>query len=903
MCRSRNNRVIARLSFCWLLVLLLPFCAASATEPIALTRFWPYSDSAVPPEALRESSSTLPARPQPVVTFVCSADLSTTGSSYVGCETSVAGRRALLEQGELAFWARGIGLGGFLEVHLCSGIDRMSRRTAVPLARDQWQEYRIPLERFLDLDGGLPSSGAAPADESYRLRFLVRNIFPGRNGFEIAAVRLLASRTTIRIDCPSETTVPMQRDAVLDVSLLPQMPSEPQAGAASASDSASLLPDALFCSTSAKNELLVPERVAVVNGRARIPLFSRTPGPHTLFLYDPLQAAETSVTVWAMPLGLVVRLSIEEFERQQAIQAPAFVNPHASFEGGTTLPQSALVSAFDHRGRCLLSQLVSMPDLATARARLLIPLPGLIEMRVRAYAEPLAARRSLPEIFPLLVGSRPQDAATTVAVALPEGVTTATVGGYIVALEQPPTTATLLGEDRMTLWAFARVPKEVRLPLTLFGIDHPDLAAMDLVQLGKYLRRLLAWQNRLGPIWIRIPYNLGDIFPSPSAYSWPRVQTLAKEIKEMGLRPVVDVPLPPRSVLQEAVGAEDRATSFAQWLQWLSLYRAAVRERIRIFALGESPEAPVPSTSLDSPELLDLAFQRAYRALALPESTASLVARFSGPFNPTLFDLHLPRAVRHWTEAELVEPYLPMPHASPDANAFARQFALMRHLLRQHDMLKRPLWIGPVAWSSHPRVSSERTQANYLVRLYTMAAAERINRVFWARLRDRSDLPWEGTPEDHTGLLDQSLRPKPAAVACNLALFMLTQTKPREAVTTGALRCFSFDIDLHSMRWPGKLYVAWREPDGPPETLRLPISPAGWYAFDYLGAQLDPIRVERDPAVPLSTDDRDTTKILTFRIGSEPVYIWDVTTIPRKAVHKHTHECDHAHEGPYTNRQ
>ncbi|MGC8741368.1 MAG: hypothetical protein ACP5QZ_00365 [Candidatus Sumerlaeaceae bacterium] len=862
------------------LLAALTFQAAQARN-VSLQQLVPLADIGIPASAF--TSSAPPRAHEAIARFSCRADLSSTGASFIGYEASVAARE-LVQSSELRFTAQAHARSKFLNIRVILP-QGPAADYGVALTTDRPKTFQIRIDSLF-----APSDFHAleqRPNDPVRIQFFVRNVFPGLNGFVLEQVELVDAPPPLRLHCPAETTVPIQKDTSLLVRV-EDTDGLPFSGK-------------LACYTSARNDVLLPAQVSAVSGFARVPIFVRTPGPHPVSFYEPQSGAFTSVTLHAVPHGLVVRLGVEEFEKQQSIVAPTFIAPRIQLEGGRHIPKSILVSAYDHRGQPVISQIVSAAALLAAQEKLLIPVPGLLEMRVRAYAEPLHESRRVPALFPLHVGSRPQDGATTAAIALPDGVTTRLVGGYIMALEEPPTSATLLGEDRFALWAFAKVPREVRLPLTLFGIDQADVSRMDIVDLGKLGRKLFGWQARIGPIWARFPYDLQEIVANPNAYSWPRVQTLAKEAKDRGLRCVVDVPVPDEAAVSDALQHIDRATTFTHWLKWLSQYRRAVGEKLRIFALRLPETQPDRPHSCYSPELVHLAFESAYRALDnTAESSPSLLAVFPPPFDPAEFKAHLPKAVRNWTEAQLVGLYTPLPQASPEENQVEAQIDLMRSLLRAHNLLRRPLWIGPVGWSSHPLWGSELTQANYLVRLYTIAASSKAVRVFWSDLHDRVENPWESPPTKFCGLLDSNLRPKPAAIACNLALFMLTSTKPLESHTTGTLTVHAFDIELHSMRWPGKLYVAWSNDEKSTATLRVPISPAGCYAFDYLGAQVDPVCVE--PVARTDATDGETTKVMTFQVTHEPLYVWDVTTRPQRvATHKHQH--DHEAQGPYTERE
>ncbi|MCX7625479.1 MAG: hypothetical protein N2Z21_04635 [Candidatus Sumerlaeaceae bacterium] len=854
---------------------------AGPSDLYPILSFSPISDTTIQKDAFRPNP--FPDK-QPVREVACVAELMTSGAAYLGFEASVPSD-VIRRYSQLQFSASGLGNARFLELSLISGCSELGQ-FAVPLHKDRFISYQLPLSQ---LGANFVETTYQPSSQPYRLRLLVRNVYPGRNGFTLRDVALGPHHTKLHFECPSETTVPIQKHVTFELGV--------RGGQGSA------FSGRIFCYTSSRNEALVPESVTAVAGLARVPLFLRTEGPTSIWFYEPISGEHTSTTLYGIADGLKVHLFAEEFEKQQSIIAPVTLTPRISYEGGNRFPQSVVLSAYDHRGQRQLAQVVSAAALSAGQTKILLPLPGLVELRAEVFAEPLHETIHVPDVFPILVGSRPQDAATSASVALPDGVTTRVVGGYIVTLVDPPTTATRLGEDRLTLWAFTKVPREVRLPLTLFGVDHPDVAKMDIVELAKLARKMFGWQARIGPVWARFIYNYADCVAGPDAYSWPRVQTLAKEAKDRGLRCVVDVPVPPPHVVSAAFSGEsDAQTTVTHWVKWLKNYRTAIADKLRIFALRVNAEEN-STTSHYPPDLLYGVFKNVYRALdSIGETSPSLLAVFDPPFDPLEFQSHVPHALRDWTEAQMLRPYIPLVNCSPEDNALGDQIDLMRHILRQLNLLRRPLWLGPVGWSSHPLWGDELTQANYLVRLYAIAASHKAQRVFWPQLHDSASYPWEAPPPAFYGLLDGQFRPKPAAIACNLALFMLTSTKPISVQTTGSLVVHSYDIELHSMRWPGKLHIAWVRDERTTASLSIPIGPAGWYAFDYLGAQVDPLQVV--PFQP-TRDDEETTRLVTFPVTHEPLYIWDVTTIPERTTSKH--KCDHQHggeaTGPYTECQ
>jgi hypothetical protein len=127
-------------------------------------------------------------------------------------------------------------------------------------------------------------------------------------------------------------------------------------------------------------------------------------------------------------------------------------------------------------------------------------------------------------------------------------------------------------------------------------------------------------------------------------------------------------------------------------------------------------------------------------------------------------------------------------------------------------------------------------------------------------------------------------------VAYQLMEYMLAQTTPREITRQGKAIIYSFDILLHSRKWPGVLHIAWTPGPGDREDVVLPMICGGpTYVFDYLGAEQQAVSVDV-PAVAAGPNPEDrttsgtsalqkgdvpTTRTCRFSVTHEPLYIWD----------------------------
>ncbi len=785
----------------------------------------------------------------------------------------------------LEFDAKARGNTLFLAIH---ARDRAHReyRAVIPIA-STWRHFTVPFYR-IEPFGDKSSTAPVRLRDVHSVTFAVNGAIPGENGFSVDNIRFSSRVGEAELHADSVSTLSVQRDSVLVLQLksgLPQFEAKDLA---------------VWCEPSDRNELLVPERVSFTkDGKAFVPVFLRNVGPYVLRFFEPYSGAETSTTIYGRVEGLRARGFIEEFEKQQSILAPSEVRPRVQLEGdATTLPLSAQVLVLDHRHRPILSQILSVAELSAGSRPLLIPMPGLFEVRMRFYAEPLATNRKRIEGLPRHIGFQHEIAETSVPLSLPEGVTTQVVGGYLLALEESPTTATLLAEDRFALWAFAKAPTEVRLPLTLFGVTIPGLFELPLVELDRELPKLLGWYARIGAVWVSFPVSGARASRDINVDCWPCVETIARMAKSKGLRPVISVGAPPSAVEWADVST---TAPGEKWLQWLTRCAWATRDRVRIFEIRDTVESSTSGPQRITSDAYNALLRHAWRALFVRETTPTLLGGSSGELDLEHLSQVLGRGVRDWTDATCVALPPPAPWLSPAENHFERLLALVRNVARSHGLLKRPLFATRVGWPTGIDGVTEKEQANYLVRAYTMLAAEKWIRLFWADLRDWSLTPWVGGPEHHLGLLSADLRPKPAAVAYNLTLYMLTQTVPRGVTRQGKAHVYSFDIQVHSAKWPGVLHVAWTERLGEEAEVEVPATAGlGIYAFDYLGAEVLPAAVTPERSVThgeelrLSSDEKATTQVYRFRVTHEPVFIWDVGGPPSQSG-DHQHKHDHVH--------
>lgn len=88
----------------------------------------------------------------------------------------------------------------------------------------------------------------------------------------------------------------------------------------------------------------------------------------------------------------------------------------------------------------------------------------------------------------------------------------------------------------------------------------------------------------------------------------------------------------------------------------------------------------------------------------------------------------------------------------------------MKAVMNRYDLYDTPLWFTEVGWQTGADGVSERRQAEYLTRLYTMALAiPDVEKIFWYSLVDTSDD--EAVSDAQFGLFEGDLTPKQAETA------------------------------------------------------------------------------------------------------------------------------------------
>jgi hypothetical protein len=773
-----------------------------------------------------------------------------------------------------------------LEVDVCGGgsarilelalIDREGMRYVAGVKiGDAWKRHSIPLFRFVREAPGATGLGWRVTPETIgRVEIVVHGTVGGEYGFSVDNLKLVDSVPEIGLQCAPESTVPLQRDTTITVTIR-----------LASGEPAAQVSGWLYVAVRDRNSVVIPERVPICSGVAEIPVFLRNPEPEEIHLFEPASGAQAVTRLNVESSGLRVEAGLEEFDGQESVLAAAFVRPSIRLEGDSPLPKAIHIRAQDHRGQVVLSRLAGMADVTSGQAKFLIPSPGLLQVSVRMLAESVADGPEDPEGLPVFVGFDSRSLSTSSPLSLRDGDTTAVVGGWLVVHEDVPVTATVLGEDRFTLWALARSPREARLPRNVFGICIPVLFGTDINTVKTVGSRLIGWQRRLGAAWLRTEVSGKDASAGPGAYSWPRAEAVIAEVKKQFLRLVVSVRAP-----------EDPADagSLTLWKAWLAKLGEYSAGRVGAVEISDVYETTGGMTVSHAPAIYSSLLDCAKSALPAGQSNPSVISGFEGPFDVASLDHVLSAGP---SEVVSFRPPMFCRHLPPEDNLLPEVLREVEKCLRRNDLLKMPIWINSLGWETHPAGVTEFEQANFLVRSYAIGHMERANRLFWADLRDHDGYPWAGPPGAHSGLLDASLRPKPSAVAYNIALFMMNQMTAREISQQGKAVIYSYDIEVQSYKWPGVMHIAWTPCEGDEEEIELPITAGGGvFALDYLGAEQKPRarshgtkRGERECSPTRNAGIGGSAGIQAFHVTHEPLYIWDVGPEPPRQ-QKHSHD-------------
>ena len=212
------------------------------------------------------------------------------------------------------------------------------------------------------------------------------------------------------------------------------------------------------------------------------------------------------------------------------------------------------------------------------------------------------------------------------------------------------------------------------------------------------------------------------------------------------------------------------------------------RHKIRYWQVWNEPNLPMFWNPQPNPEDYADLLSVAYRAIKRANPRARVV--LGGLSGVDLKYLNRVAARTHDFDVIAVHPYRNTPEDK-----------LLGHI-QALKVWHKPIWFSEMGWTGEDSCHlcwDEDTQERYLVRLYSLAAAAGVQRIFWYDLRDDIRRT-SASPEAHFGLLRRDLSGKPAFAAL--------------AVLTRVLHGASF-VHADSMGAGGLYVLRFSSPQGP----------------------------------------------------------------------------------------
>lgn len=618
-------------------------------------------------------------------------------------------------------------------------------------------------------------------------------------------------------------------------------------------------------------ELLLPDTISYTGTAAAVPVFIRGEGTGELLVYDDIRKSSSVLTIESKNLETLTTsqwipyLTLEGDEEQSVLPVNREATATLTLSAGTgAMPPSTHISVADHRGRIVSSQFHNTFDLVAGHDSIQMPAAGQYEVSLKLLNDaftslPVALRRE-PEAIPFgkTVADIPEPT------LLSEGVTTQTVVGVRIALEHIPTTATIVGEDRLRVVALARQSKEIqknKWPFVLAGAELFLMSTADRKDLGP---KLVRWQRRLGSSFAPVVLEWGTIQKSAGMFQWSSLNSALPIYRNALVRPLVTVV--GKSAWSQQLPTETSAT-LAAWTKFTRQLSEKHRDLIWGLQCWKFPEESWPEPNAYG-KLVDATID----GFQMPNNervpTPPLIIGGTQKFDANYFEPLLTSNTIKSISGISFDLQPKDSQRSPEVNGFDEILAEAADFIKNMNTDTIKLWVTGTGWPVGPDGVTEKLQANYLVRSHVMALSHGIYKFYWNSLADKTDISWEGAPATRMGLLNYKLFPKASGVAYNLMTYMMSGVEPIDTSKQGKVKIYKFNIPLQNNKWPGLLYVAWTESPGA-QDVRLDMTHGGGvYALDYLGAEVQTRKISEDSANSINGS-------YSIPIGFEPVFIWD----------------------------
>lgn len=752
-----------------------------------------------------------------------------------------------------------------------------ARWTAALPMHESWSSSSLPLYKFTASKPEKHGNDRPSLQNVSSIDLWVENTFQGVNGFVLDNLRAVDAVPVMTLQWSAEelthqtaTTVTLEARETTGGPLLAYT-------------------GPVWLGVENRLHALLPQQVELRDGKAEIEVFPRIVGPLRVYAYEPYSAYETVSTFTVKRSPLTVNFSIQNMEGQQVMVTNAAVAPKLSIQGGS-VPLTAHLVLRDHKQDTVISSYFSVAALQGGHGKLMVPRPGLFEARVRLLREPLSELPHVPENLPV----RAVDVSTTTPEVLPDGVTTRTVLAHQVYIEELPTTATVMGEDRFPLLVQLTPPKEVYFNRWQFGIGSGEFFELPVEDYDTTGRKQLRWYRRLGSSWASQPIAWAAVNPVPNGYQWQKANEVVNTYREMSIKLL--------GVLNGNPGwdsSESPSTTqtLSSWGKWVAEMNSRYMGKIWAWQVWSNPDqtwSRGPS-GLEYRELVKSTWNAVRTSGTQVRQGPRVVAGATAGYEPVFLEQLCSDGYAKYFDTLSFNFYPQARSRSPEENGLSSSLREAWLLYRKHNLHRvnpslgpAQMWITDFGWPNAPNGVTEELQANYLVRTYATGLHNRLLKLFWQNLLDKEALPWRGGFEDRTGLLDTNYQPKLSAVAYNLASFMMTSMTPAAPPRQeGKATIYSFNIEEQSVKWPGILHIGWTPQPGDEEMVELPIVKDDLYVFDYLGADRPGVLVEsgaygEGESAKLQDNDERTTRTYRFRINYEPVYIWDAGAGPQQ---------------------
>ena len=639
------------------------------------------------------------------------------------------------------------------------------------------------------------------------------------------------------------------------------------------------LPDRLWLTPADSANVVMPEYADVKNNRADVPIFVRGSRTVSIELRDSINGTSQTITrdvkrvanssgekPWLPRLTIQGEDGLPVTLANQSTTVVLELVP-----GAGAMPASAQIVVRDSRDRTVISRFFNTFELAAGSETITIPAAGEYNVITRLLADPTEnlprARYRTP--VPIPYGQTE----ARFEVSEPRWlVTTQTVLGSRVALEQLPTTATVVAEDQMRMVVFGRHSNEIQRNHWPFAIAGSNLIDMPAAERQTWGVRLLKWQRRLGSSYAPVNVNWSAIQPNPGSFNWTDLnRTLPLYRKEM-VRPLLTVTGP--AAWEQNPPTETTATQMA----WSTMIRHISSQYIPVvWALQPWNH---PETVWKDPAQYAKFLLKTADAFQMPNGerieTPPLVTGSLAEFDTNYLGALLTPENKSRLGGIAFDLFPRYPQASPEQNGLERKVAYALDLLRSRQATGLKIYVTGSGWPVGPNGVTPELQANYLVRTHVSALANGAYKITWNSLCD-SGTSGSSVASDGMGLLDANLVPRKSGVAYNLMTYALSGiTDPGVSIQQN-VRITSFNLPLQTNKWPGVIYVAWTNSPNQVQTIQLDMKHGGGvYAFDYLGAEV--------PAKKIRSVENDAIAgTYEFQIGYNPVYIWDAGKAPNRA--------------------